>query len=289
VHTMKMAVGKTYQIDLKSRAFDSFLRLENSSGKQLAEDDDGGGNLDSRIIFKATKDDTYRIVVTSFDGKSGDYKLTVIRASETAAVAASALQKAQAEQQKGMQAVNQEYFKAKTQEEKDQVLNRFFESAGQYVERFAKIAQDYPKEAAGTQALQMARQSLAMVSRSNSPATVKILRNLMDKSPHPSLQGQAAVALGQVLRNQYEKAYQDKDKKASALYAEAEKTLTGMSEKFADDSSLKNQFKDALFELQVLSIGKTAPEIEGEDLDGKKFKLSDYRGKVVVLDFWGNW
>ena len=32
-----------------------------------------------------------------------------------------------------------------------------------------------------------------------------------------------------------------------------------------------------------------APEIEGEDIDGVPFKLSDYRGKVVVLDFWGNW
>jgi len=36
-------------------------------------------------------------------------------------------------------------------------------------------------------------------------------------------------------------------------------------------------------------IGTIAPEIEGEDLDGKRFKLSDYRGKVVVLDFWGHW
>jgi len=36
-------------------------------------------------------------------------------------------------------------------------------------------------------------------------------------------------------------------------------------------------------------LGKEAPEIEGEDIDGKRFKLSDYRGKVVVLDFWGNW
>jgi hypothetical protein len=36
-------------------------------------------------------------------------------------------------------------------------------------------------------------------------------------------------------------------------------------------------------------IGQMAPEIEGEDLDGVRFKLSDYRGKVVVLDFWGNW
>jgi hypothetical protein len=38
-----------------------------------------------------------------------------------------------------------------------------------------------------------------------------------------------------------------------------------------------------------IAIGKPAPEISGEDLDGKSFKLSDYRGKVVMLDFWGNW
>jgi cytochrome oxidase Cu insertion factor (SCO1/SenC/PrrC family) len=37
------------------------------------------------------------------------------------------------------------------------------------------------------------------------------------------------------------------------------------------------------------AVGKRAPEITGEDIDGKKFKLSDYRGKVVLLDFWGNW
>lgn len=37
------------------------------------------------------------------------------------------------------------------------------------------------------------------------------------------------------------------------------------------------------------AIGMIAPEIEGKDLDGVSFKLSDYRGKVVVLDFWGNW
>jgi hypothetical protein len=36
-------------------------------------------------------------------------------------------------------------------------------------------------------------------------------------------------------------------------------------------------------------VGLTAQEIEGEDIDGKKFKLSDYRGKVVLLDFWGHW
>ena len=38
-----------------------------------------------------------------------------------------------------------------------------------------------------------------------------------------------------------------------------------------------------------LEVGNLAPEIIGEDIDGKKFKLSDYRGKVVMLDFWGDW
>ncbi len=36
-------------------------------------------------------------------------------------------------------------------------------------------------------------------------------------------------------------------------------------------------------------VGDLAPEIEGEDVTGAAFRLSDYRGKVVVLDFWGDW
>lgn len=38
-----------------------------------------------------------------------------------------------------------------------------------------------------------------------------------------------------------------------------------------------------------LIVGRIAPDIEGVDLDDVSFKLSDYRGKVVVLDFWGDW
>jgi hypothetical protein len=38
-----------------------------------------------------------------------------------------------------------------------------------------------------------------------------------------------------------------------------------------------------------LPVGSEAPEISGEDIDGVPFKLSDYRGKVVLLDFWGHW
>lgn len=40
---------------------------------------------------------------------------------------------------------------------------------------------------------------------------------------------------------------------------------------------------------EKLAIGKQAPEIIGKDVDGNEMKLSDYKGKVVVLDFWGDW
>ena len=43
---------------------------------------------------------------------------------------------------------------------------------------------------------------------------------------------------------------------------------------------------EELYEIEKLGIGKTAPEIAGEDIAGEQFKLSDYRGKVVVLWFW---
>jgi hypothetical protein len=45
----------------------------------------------------------------------------------------------------------------------------------------------------------------------------------------------------------------------------------------------------ALFELRQLAVGEIAPDIEGEDIEGRAMKLSDYRGKVVLLDFWGHW
>lgn len=38
-----------------------------------------------------------------------------------------------------------------------------------------------------------------------------------------------------------------------------------------------------------IPVGELAPDIVGKDLDGNEFKLSDYRGQVVMLDFWGDW
>jgi dienelactone hydrolase/thiol-disulfide isomerase/thioredoxin len=47
--------------------------------------------------------------------------------------------------------------------------------------------------------------------------------------------------------------------------------------------------KDQLVELRQRAVGQPAPEITGIDLDDKRMKLSDYRGRVVLLNFWGTW
>lgn len=57
----------------------------------------------------------------------------------------------------------------------------------------------------------------------------------------------------------------------------------------ARDDKLRQTAQDGIAEEGRLGIGKMAPDIEAEDLDGVSFKLSDYRGKVVMLDFWGDW
>ena len=56
--------------------------------------------------------------------------------------------------------------------------------------------------------------------------------------------------------------------------------------KIPDGGTVGAKARAELFEIRHLSVGKEAPDIEGEDQDGKRFKLSDYRGKVVLLDFW---
>ena len=74
-----MVAGKTYQIDMTKAngGLDPYLRLEDSAGKNVAQDDDSGGNLNARIMFNCTQTGEYRIVATTFVGGTGNFTLQV--------------------------------------------------------------------------------------------------------------------------------------------------------------------------------------------------------------------
>ncbi|MCA8941509.1 MAG: hypothetical protein KDB80_03025 [Planctomycetes bacterium] len=74
----------------------------------------------------------------------------------------------------------------------------------------------------------------------------------------------------------------------SAEFAKAKEVLLARLEKVTD-KYLRNSIRGAIDTREKFGIGNVAPDIEGIDLDGVAFKLSDYKGKVIFLDFWGDW
>jgi hypothetical protein len=68
-------------VSTDAKAVDPLLRLLNKDGKQLAEDDDGGGFPNARIIFKVERAETYGVVATCFGQGKGAFTLTVREAA----------------------------------------------------------------------------------------------------------------------------------------------------------------------------------------------------------------
>src|SRR5205823_15107263 len=119
----------------------------------------------------------------------------------------------------------------------------------------------------------------------DSPEAEKLLRTVLERNPGPghAAQGLACYGLASYLKNHAPRS----GDKAEKLSKESESLFERAAEKYADvkvygTRTVADLAKGELFEIRNLAIGKTAPDIEGEDIDGKKFKLSDYRGKVVV-------
>src|SRR5689334_6925851 len=59
LYAINLKGGQSYQIDMTSKDIDPFLRLEDAKGMELANDDDGGGFPNARIVFACPKDGTY--------------------------------------------------------------------------------------------------------------------------------------------------------------------------------------------------------------------------------------
>jgi hypothetical protein len=109
------------------------------------------------------------------------------------------------------------------------------------------------------------------------------LRAMIDGSPHAVVQAGALFSLGTILLAG----------KGDERRAEGRKLLERIVAEFPGVDSGRGTFgvraTAYLFELDHLQIGMPAPDFETVDENGVKWKLSDYRGKVVVVDFWGFW
>jgi peroxiredoxin len=61
-----------------------------------------------------------------------------------------------------------------------------------------------------------------------------------------------------------------------------------IKDKFPGNRDVSN-FVKAMEAVKPVSVGHTAPDFSLLDIDGKPVKLSDYKGKYLMLDFWASW
>jgi peroxiredoxin len=52
---------------------------------------------------------------------------------------------------------------------------------------------------------------------------------------------------------------------------------------------ITKEFSDKIERFKKLALGHIAPDFEIQSISGKKIKLSDFRKKIVLLDFWASW
>ncbi len=154
------------------------------------------------------------------------------------------------------------------------------------------------------------------LARSSEPAAERALQTILTSSPHRDVKGKACYQLGMMklsaarlsrriqdadaddlseLNNRYTEVAVTRAKgvEPQILQAVGEKLLERVVSEFGDVGgrrrTLGKYAAAELFELRRLQLGMIAPEIEGIGIDEKPMKLSDFRGKVVLLDFWGDW
>jgi thiol-disulfide isomerase/thioredoxin len=127
-------------------------------------------------------------------------------------------------------------------------------------------------------------------------STLALLEAAAQKNPDTTVRGQATLRLAGLAIWKYQMAAMQARPDTEELANAAERALEGVIKCYGEFPNIRREATTLgdeatrhLYELRHLRIGKQAPDIIGEDLSGARFKLSDYRGKVVLLVFWASW
>jgi hypothetical protein len=142
------------------------------------------------------------------------------------------------------------------------------------------------------------------------------LRTVLDKNPDRNVQAVACLSLAQFLNDKLRMLQLAEERPELAecyeivfgknylpqlqrlgqdgLASKIETLFARAHEEYADVSiragvTVGARAKSELYDIRHLGVGKVALDIEGKDQEGKPFKLSDYRGKVVLLYFWSEY
>jgi thiol-disulfide isomerase/thioredoxin len=127
------------------------------------------------------------------------------------------------------------------------------------------------------------------------PGAEGLLREALAKSPHRRVRAAACYSLASYLKahSHWRSGGMDQDR-ADRMAEESAELFERVIEEYGDvriktGRTLSDMGRSDLVEMRSLVVGKVAPEIVGEDLDGRPLRMSDNRGKVVVLTFWATW
>lgn len=136
-----------------------------------------------------------------------------------------------------------------------------------------------------------------LLANSNDTESVQVLRDVIAKHPDRKVQAKAAKALASGLENavQQAKMIQSRPEMRKNYEEQAgkeviENLLVKAEQNKKDAAELTKLVQDKYADVfPNLAIGQPAPEVINKNLDDKTVKLSDLKGKVVVLDIWATW